>query len=182
MDQIKKLETIVGNWLKPLPDIPLAAKKWIAENIWWLAIISLVASIISAITLIFGIISYSAATATINTYSYYVHGLQYSTTWLTGALVDLVVLVLTIVITASAIKLLQDLRYRGWFLLFLLLVLSAIHTVVGAIVSLNVGVFLLDIVFGAIVLFIAAYLLFQIRGQFGVAVHRSARRATIVKR
>jgi hypothetical protein len=183
MDQLKKLESIISGWLKPVPNLPQSVKKWLSENIWWLAIISLVVSVISALVLVGAIVAYSAATAIIDVNSVYTpNNVVYDGTWLISAIFDLVVIILTVVILASAIKPLQSLRYRGWFLLFILLILSTIRLVVSAILSLNVFVFIMDIIFGAIGLAIAAYLLFQIRGRFGVAVHRPVQHSTTTKK
>jgi hypothetical protein len=73
MDQLKKLESIISKWLKPVPNLPQSVKKWLSENVWWLAIISLVVSVISALVLIGAIVAYSAATAIINVNAVSIH-------------------------------------------------------------------------------------------------------------
>lgn len=181
MDQFKKLELKIMHWLRPFPSLPRVVKKWIAENLWWFAVISLIATIVSGLFLIHDIVAYSSALNTIRLLENYV-GHNYNTAHLATLQFDLVIAAFMFILLSTALKPLKNKRYTGWFLLYLLLLLSVIRIVVDAILTFSPGQFILDILSGALGIVVAAYLLFQVRGEFEISVRRTSRRAKIVRR
>lgn len=158
MELLGKIEGYILGWIKGLPHLPLSARKWIADNAWWVIIVALVISCIGALSLLFGTLLGSAATAYI---------LPTFAAWqmLTGT-VSFVFLVLQIIIMAFAIKPLQDKQKKGWVLLFILWLVSVLSTVAMVVLSLSVLEFITDLIFGAIGLAIFGYFLFEIHGQY----------------
>lgn len=163
MSVVRQLETKVAGWLKPVPPLPTNAQKWLAENVWWLAIISVVASVIGMFILFNAIMAYLAFLgAAIGFYS----AQTYASGWIVATLLSLVFSIATTVLTALAINPLKKLQKKGWDLLFLALLVGAVSVLVSAVASLNLGIFISDIIFGGIGLAIGAYFLFQLRSYF----------------
>jgi hypothetical protein len=162
MSLVSNLESKVATLLKPVPHLPAGGQKWIAENVWWIAIISLVASIISVFVAIAGIIAFFAFVPV----SYYGYSQVYAGPSVLGLIVSLLVAIVEIGILAMAIKPLRAVNKKGWTLLFVLLLINAASAVVSAVLSLSVFGFIFGIIFGAIGCAIGAYFLFEIHGHF----------------
>lgn len=159
-------ENMIAKWVKPIPNLPAAGQKWLAENIWWLAVISLVLSIIGIFVSIGSLVTALTFTSTYDIYGYAVANV-YGGAWIAAAIVGMVFTVVRVIILATAISPLKNLNKKGWNLMFLLLLVSAVQVVVVSIVGLNVFSFIFGIIFGAIGLAIGAYFLFQIKSHFG---------------
>ncbi len=164
MSAMDKLETRVEGWLKPVPHLPSDAQKWIAENVWWLAIVSVVASVIGIFTIIGAIITYVTLFGAVS--GFYATTQAYPGGWIAASLVSLLFIIATTVIITMSISPLQNRQKKGWKLLFMALVVSAISSIVGAVLSLSVGGFIFGIIFGALGVAIGAYFLFEIRSYF----------------
>jgi hypothetical protein len=182
MEQLTKLETKITELLKPVPNLPLSARRWLGRNAWYFVVITLVIAAISALFLTIAIANLSAAIATINIDSSFLVSAHYDNTLLFREIFQLVLLAITIIVSAIAIKPLRSMRYRGWFLIYLLLIYSAVSIVLGAIISFNPFSFLFDIISGAVELAVATYFVFEIRSQFDAPTHKHVRRATVVKK
>ena len=163
MSVVRQLETKVAGWLKPVPPLPTNAQKWLAENVWWLAIIGVVASVIGILFSIGAIVSYfTFIDAVVGLYP----ARTYESGWIVVTSLSLLFGVTTTVLTALAINPLKKAQKKGWNLLFLSLLVSATSVLVGAVVSLNLGTFISEIIFGGIALVICSYFLFQLRSYF----------------
>jgi uncharacterized membrane protein YhaH (DUF805 family) len=169
MELINKLEKIVAGWLRPLPNLPKSGQKWLAENVWWLALISAILTGIS-ILLSLGAIatyaSYSASLASVGAYSY-IAAASYGSGWIISAIVTLIFSVIIVLLTALAVNPLKAMKNRGWQLLFVIYLVSAVEVVVNAVLSYSVIGFIFGIIFGAIGLAIGGYFLLQIKSYFG---------------
>lgn len=165
MGFVKNLENTVAGWLKPVPHLPKAAQKWIAENVWWIVLIGVV---LSAIGLLVSLAAFLGALALVGTYyggalavSGYTGG-----GWVLSGILSLIFTVGLITLLATAISPLKAMKKKGWTLLFLITLLDAVYVVLSAVLSLSVIGFIFGIIFGAIGLAIALYLLFEIRSYF----------------
>jgi len=168
MSSINKLENKVEGWLKPLPHLPLAGQKWLAENVWWIVLVGLILSVIGALILIGALVSILPIILMTSGYAGYYGGSSYNLFWIVGSLVSLVFMFATIILTAMAISPLRQLKKKGWNLLFITLIVSGLSTVVNAIINFNLFSFIPSIIFGAIGLAIGAYFLYEIRSYFKV--------------
>lgn len=169
MELVKKLENVISKWLKPIPNLPTNAQKWLADNVWWLVLISVILSVMGLIFSISALIAFWSFVP----YDYYGYTTTlspYGNGWLTSALLSVIFTIVIVAITASAISPLKLLRHRGWLLLFIVYLLSALEIVVNAVLTLNVFGFITTIISGAIGLAIGGYFLFQIRHYFGTGV------------
>ncbi|MBX9704984.1 MAG: hypothetical protein K5Q00_01920 [Gammaproteobacteria bacterium] len=161
MEFIKKLETTVAGWVKNLPHLPPAGQKWLAHNVWWIALIGAIASGIAVLVSLFGILLGGAAAS----YIYVVDPGFAAWVLLTG-IVSLVFTTVRGLLLAMAVSPLQKMQKKGWVLLFISWLVNAVAVVVGAILSLSVIGFIGAILFGAIGLAISGYFIFEIHGQF----------------
>lgn len=164
MEFISKLEKTILGWLKGVPHLPEVARKWLGDNIWWIAVIGLVLSAIAAVFSLIGILGTASLVGTIAA-SYYATSTFAAWAIVTG-LVSLAFLVIDIILLGLAIKPLQAKQKKGWVLLFAVWLVSAVSVVVDAILSLNPFSFVIGILFGAIWLAVSGYFLFEIHGQF----------------
>ncbi len=165
MASISKIEDIVGGWLKPVPHLPKGAQKWIAENSWWIVLVGVIISVISLLIGIGAIFTYLAVIASVSS-SYYAVS-PYGGGWIISSLLSLAISVLVIILLATAISPLKELKRKGWDRLFLVLLVDVVSVVLGAILSFSVVGFIGGIIFGAIGVAITAYFVFEIRSYFG---------------
>lgn len=165
MELITKLEKTVTGWLRPLPNLPKSGQKWLAENVWWLALISAILTGISILMSLGAIATYSSYSSSLVSYNYIALA-SYGSNWMIGAVVTLIFSALVVFLTGLAVSPLRAMKQRGWQLLFAIYLVSAIEVVVNAILSFSVIGFIFGIIFGAIGLAIAGYFLLQIKSYF----------------
>ena len=169
MELINKLEKVLAGWLKSLPRLPRSGQKWLAENVWWLALIS---AILTGISILFSLgaigtyVSYSASLASFGAYNY-IAAASYASGWLISTVISLIFSAIIVLLTAIAVNPLKAMKNRGWQLLFIIYLISAVEVVVNAVLTLSVIGFLFGIIFGAIGLIIGGYFLLQIKSYFG---------------
>ena len=167
MELINKIEKTVLGWTKNVPHLPLVGQKWLADNVWWIA---LVGAIISGIAALFALSGLFALLAMLGGPSsvYYVYG-NYSEIAVLTSVTSLVFLIINGILLALAVNPLKAKQKKGWVLLFLVLLVQAISIVINAVISFSVLGFIMAILFGAIGLAIGAYFVFEIHGQFAHA-------------
>jgi len=171
MELINKLERIVLGWVKNVPHLPATGQKWLGVNVWWIA---LIAAIIGGIWFLFALNGLFSLLTLLSSVSnlYYVTN-TYTDYAIFKAIIGLVFLGLTVAALAFAISPLKDRLKKGWVLLFLAWIISALSIVVSAVLSLSVIGFIISIIFGAIFLAIGGYFLFEIHGQFAHPTKRA---------
>jgi uncharacterized membrane protein YhaH (DUF805 family) len=162
MEALHKLEDMIEGWLKPVPHLPNAWRKWLAENAWWLTLIGVVLSVFA----VFGLLSAASIFgATSGLYGSVIYNAVVEThggLWLTSIYVSLILLVITVIVEAMAISPLKALSKKGWDLMFLAYVIGVISGLVGAILNIDI----LSLIWTAIGAAIGAYVLFEVRGHF----------------
>jgi hypothetical protein len=165
MESINKFEIMVAGWLKPLPHLPTNARKWIADNVWWMAltIINLsIIGILAMISFIFTVISLVNATSIYYSYS----GASAYNGWSILAIIALLaIFAVNIILYAMSIMPLQLLQKRGWKYLFWALILQTVSVLISAILFGTVA----GLIIGAIVIVICTYLLYEARSNFIVS-------------
>lgn len=164
MEALGKIEKKILTWLKGVPHLPESARKWLGDNVWWIALIG---AILTAIAVLFSIIGIFGVLSVLGTVGATYYAASTFTSWaIVTGLVGLAFSVLQGLLLATAVKPLQSKQKKGWVLLFATLLLGALSVVVTAILTLNPFTFIVNILFGAIWLAISGYLLFEIHGQF----------------
>lgn len=166
MKSIEKLESMVADWLKPLPHLPANLTKWISANLWWITLVGVILSAISVFSLIATLLA--AATLVGSVTSFYGVGVisSHNSFSLFGSLISVVFLAATVVFTAMAVSPLKLNHKKGWDLLFMALLSQTVSIVVSAVINFNAFSFIYSILVGAISVAISAYLLYEIRSHF----------------
>ncbi|MEO6109821.1 MAG: hypothetical protein ABIP50_02325 [Candidatus Saccharimonadales bacterium] len=164
MEFINKIEATVGGWAKNVPHLPPAAQKWIATNVWWIALVGAILTGVAMLFSLFGLLLGGIGASYI-----YVINPYYTTVILISGIVDLAFLVVRAILLGTAVKPLQNKKQKGWDLLFFALLVQAVAIVISAVfnlVAVNILGFMLSIIFGAVGVAVTAYFLFEIHGQF----------------
>ena len=170
MKSIEKLETTIARWLEPLPHLPTSARKWIAQNIWWMIMVGVILSVIGIFAMIGGILTaISLLGTTVSIYGYYIAP-AYTSWFVFSLIVSLAFMIATIAFIAMAINPLKVYQKEGWKLLFWALILRVVAIVVNAIFTLNAANSISMVINGAIGIIIGAYLLYEIRSYFNISV------------
>lgn len=164
MEYITKLEKRVLSWFKTIPGLPINGQKWLAENVWWIA---LVLAILTGLAILQSINSIVTLLAVLNTVvgSYYVSSAG-TTLSIVNNIVDIFFMVISGLLLAVAVKPLKAKQKMGWVLLFGSWLVSALSVFAGAVLSFSILGFILSILFGAVWIVISGYFLFEIHGQF----------------
>jgi hypothetical protein len=164
MEVLGKLERQLLQWFKAVPHLPEPARKWLGDNVWWIAAIGAVLSglgIIGLLITLFGNISILTGTVL----SYYVSAGV--VTWLIiQTIISLVFVGVQCALLALSVNPLKAKQQKGWVLLFLVWLLGAVSVVLNAVLTLSVFNFIVSIIFGALWLAVSGYFLFEIHGQF----------------
>jgi hypothetical protein len=163
---MEKSEAMIAGWLKPLPQLPTSARKWFAENIWWVTMLGVVLSAIGTLFMIFAFLSaITLVGITMGPYGSYITS-AYSGVAIFAMAVAILFMVATVGIMTKAVMPLKNAEKKGWVLLFWLLMLRVLAVVCGAVLTYNFFGFIAGVIYGGIGLAIAAYLLFEIKSYF----------------
>ena len=177
MEALKKLENTIIGWLTKVPNLPESVRKWLGDNIWWIAIVGAIliglavtiqlTSLMGAIAILGSVGATYYASATFTSYA------------ITTGFISLFFSVLTAVLLIIAVKPLQSKEKKGWVILFAVWLLNILTTVVSAALTLNPVFFITTILFNAIWIAISGYLLFEMHSQFAhVEKSRGVKAAT----
>lgn len=180
MKQMRELEKKLQAWYKGAPHLPKEAQQWLADNVWWLALLGAVLSALGlfiVIPLLLAALALTTVVAPFATgYGYYPDAIGLG--WLAAAL-SIGSYIATGVLLAMSVNPLKAKAKRGWELVFLSYLINFGLSIVGAVVTFSFfGV--LGAVIGAA---IGGYFLFEIYSYFGVKtkaehkVHAKAKKA-----
>ena len=156
MDTVKKLDTLTASWYKKAPHLPTNGQKWLAENIWWIVLIGVILGTLGAV-------QYIAAAFFVGA----VLGGVLGAVALTGialvtGIITLGLSLVSLIISAIAIKPLKDRQPKGWTYMFAALLISILSTVISLLLSWNIASFIVGLIFIAV----GAYFLYEIRNYF----------------
>lgn len=164
MEPLGKIEKKILTWTKDIPQLPLSARKWLGENIWWIVLIVAIISGISALALLNGTLNLISVLGTVGASFYAVATV---TSWgITVNFINLAFIIGVTILLAVAVKPLQLKQKKGWVLLFAAWLLAIVSAVVSALLSFNIFNFIIDIIFAAIWVAISGYFIFEVHGQF----------------
>lgn len=169
-----KLEDMIAEWLKPVPHLPVAGQKWIAQNVWWVALIGVILSAIGVLVMIGTVLTAMSILGTATSiYGYYVAP-TYTGWMVLSSLVSAAFMVVIVIMMAKAISHLKLSQKLGWNLLFLSSIIGAIASVVGSIINFSLGSIISSVITAAISLAISMYFLYEIRSYFNVTAKPTA--------
>lgn len=155
MQQLESLEHALVDIAKGLPHLPKGLRDWLATNMWWLAIVTAIACVISALM---SLVAMSVGSIGVALYS----GLRFGGMVFVVSLIMFLTMVAIAVINAMAVAPLQSKRKRGWSLVFLGVLVGFAGSLITDIITLNVGGAIASVVWTAI----ALYVVFEIRDYF----------------
>lgn len=148
---------------KGAPHLPKTARTTLANNMWWIA---LVGAVLMLVTLVFQIDALSTITKISNSLLAVVVP-QATLMWTTIRIVLVMILIVGVGIAlAVAAKPLQKKQKKGWVMLFVALLVSALIVIVNTVLSLNVGSFFMNLILGGLGVLIAGYFIFEVHGEF----------------
>jgi uncharacterized membrane protein YhaH (DUF805 family) len=164
MNILTHLEHKIASWFKSVPGLPSGSRKWLGDNAWIITIVFLVSI---ALSIMLGVSGLDRQLSMMNSSasSYYVSSA--GETWsVIVTSISLAFLAIQAALLAFAIKPLKEKQKKGWVLLFAALLVDAVAIAVNALLSLNLIVFIISILFNAIGLAVIGYFLYEIHGQF----------------
>lgn len=157
MGALNQLENTAAGWFKQAPHLPANVKKWLADNVWWLALVGVAISAFGILALLPLLVGASVLTSGYALYA----GVDVGRTML-ASWIGLGFLVAVVVLEAMAIMPLKAKKKQGWNLLFLALLVSILSSLVGLVVTYGVS----NIFSAVLTALIGGYFLFEIRDSF----------------
>lgn len=169
METVHKWEKTIAGWYKGAPHLPKGGQKWLADNVWWLAVIGAVLGALGA----FGVLGTTLFLGSVLTGLGFAYGGVAGVTaaGLAGVafivvLISIAVLVIQTVLLAMAVSPLKVHKKRGWDLLFITALVGVASVVISNVLSFNLP----GLVWGLLWAAVGAYFLFEIHGYFGEKV------------
>lgn len=163
---MERLEKMIIEWLREVPHLPPNVRKWLGSNAWWLVLLGVMLQILAVLGLMRELDTLSRVNVAVQQYSAYSPYLEAATQNTTMTLVSmwisLVALVGVVILDATAISHLKEMKRRGWKLLFIGAVVATISSVASAVLTLQVAGLLTVMISTAI----GMYVLFEVRTQF----------------
>ncbi len=163
MNAINSLESRLARLYAKTPSLPRDVRRWIGLNAWW---VILVIAIITSLVLLVAVPGILILAGSSQYSTIYPNVNVPLTTVITGAIINIVFSLVSVILLYMAIGPLRAQRRRGWELLFLnelLSVLAAIDAFIAVIQTMNFPGLILSL----LVVAVEFYLLFQIRAEFG---------------
>lgn len=167
MEAINNLERTIAGWFKDIPHLPLEFRKWLGDNVWWIVLIGVVLSVLALFPILMGLMvatGVGVAIGATGVYGTATGGLIGFA--IIGTFLALASLGATAVLLGLAVSPLKAKKRKGWQLLFIVLIVGTVFSVAGNILSFNFGGFV-GLISTALWTIVQAYLLFEIRSEFG---------------
>jgi len=163
MESIHKLEKTVAGWYKNVPHLPTGGQKWLADNVWWIALIALVLTALSIFPLIAGVLFVGAVAGGLGAAYGGAYGAALAGTALIAVWVAIIFLLFETVVLGLAIAPLKAHKKKGWDLLFILALVNVASVVASGLIGFN----FMALIWGLLWSAVGAYFLFEIHGYFG---------------
>lgn len=158
MERVTKIEEFAASWYEKLPHLPESARTWLADNCWWMVLISVIIGGLSVI----GVLSMSLLAGLLLAGIAGVAGVAAGGFIILFVLLWLALAVLSVILLALAINPLKRKEKKGWTLVFMVALVNVAAVAVKVIFDFEIASF----VFGLIGSAIAGYFLFEIRNRF----------------
>ncbi len=155
MQYIDSVSSTVAKWMKDVPHLPKGLTKWLAENSWWLTIISVVFSVVGAFGILAAMTAGSALLVVVGAPA--LGGMFF-----VSSVISLIGVGVSVVAEIMAITPLKAMKKRGWDLMFFVLLVSVAVGILGSLLTANVG----GILFGLVGAAIGAYVLLELKYYF----------------
>ena len=161
MESVNKLENKLAATYKGLPHLPADVKKWIAQNVWWMAIVSVVFSVFGVISLI--AVTFFASAVLVGFGGYAGAAVAAAGGFaLLSVGVSIAFMIVELIVMGMAISPLHGMQKKGWTFIFIAALIQAASYVVSFLYSFN----LFGLVWNLLILAVGVYFLFEIRDHF----------------
>ena len=158
MKEVNKLEDMIASWYKDVPHLPNTGQIWLADNVWWLALVGLILGSLAVLgTIMFSFFIGAAFIALGGPYGALVGGVAVIAT-----LVLLAFSIISLVLIALAISSLRVRARKGWRLLFLAILVNIAALILDFLLTFN----LFGLIWGLLAATVGTYFLFEIRSHF----------------
>jgi len=166
METIAKFENTMEGWFKSVPHLPENGRKWLAKNAWLITLIGLVLSALAILSIAWALFAALTAVSVVSSYMAAYGVSAYSTTWTISTIISLLALIAVVILTAISIKPLKAMNKKGWDLLFMAFLVSAVISIISSVVNFSVYGFFSSLIGAVIGLGIGLYFLFEIKSYF----------------
>ncbi len=166
MEMTKRAEAIFVTWHKNSPvHLPDTVRKWLATNSWWLVIIGIVLSVISAIS---SLNLLMRADSTIREIQNFATTLgitvpSVGANHIIGTWISVATIIVMLVVEAKAIQPLKVQKKAGWDLMFLAFLIGLIGMTISGVVEGALTSTIIGLLIGG---GIGGFILFEIRHYF----------------
>jgi hypothetical protein len=161
MESVNKIENKLATMYKGLPHLPADVKKWIAQNVWWMAIVSVVFSVFGVISLI--AVTFFASAVLVGFGGYAGAAVAAAGGFaLLSVGVSIAFMIVELIVMGMAISPLHSMQKKGWTFIFIAALVQAASYVVSFLYSFN----LFSLVWNLLILAVGVYFLFEIRDHF----------------
>lgn len=158
MKFLDTLDVMIGGWYKQVPHLPVEGRKWLAGNVWWLALIGVVLGAFAVFPLLFIVLGVGAvATLFLGPIGAIAGGVV-----LIGAVVSMLFTIVVTALLALAVSPLRAGHMRGWRMVFAVALLTVALGVCAAVLAFDFGSLLASMIAAGI----GFYLLYEIKPRF----------------
>ncbi len=176
METVRKIEEKVASWYKSAPHLPADVTRWIATNVWWLALIGLIFGVFGVLSLV-SIMFFAGAVLTGigGAVGAAIGGIAFML-----GLISLLFSIIILVLLATAIQPLKAGSKKGWNILFLIMLLEVASLAFPLLFTFDVFGTLWGLLWAAV----GGYFLFEVRQHFldKKANTKTVKEAEIVKK
>jgi hypothetical protein len=158
METVHKFEEMMAGWYKAVPHLPTEARRWIAQNVWWMTLIGVICGAIALIsTFFFTLLAGAALTALGGGI-----GAMLGIVIFIGILTSVILGIVCIVLGGMAIAPLRAMKKKGWTLIFITLLVEVAAIVITNVLSFNILALIWSLLWAAV----GGYFLFELREYF----------------
>jgi len=165
MKIINKIETMIEGWLKPLPHVPAKWTKMLADNLWWIVGIGIVLTAIASFMAIAALIAGLSFLSGFSGYGIYLANV-YTGWWVIAAIISMLVPIASVVLMGMAFNPLKAMSKKGWDLLFIASLISAVAQVLVVIFNFSILSLFTALILPLIGIAVGVYVLFEIKSYF----------------
>ena len=161
MSEVNKMEKMAAGWYRNAPHLPANGREWLANNVWWLALVGVILGTLA----ILGIMMTSLLVSSVFVAVGGAYGAVLGGFTLVATLIVLAFAIVSVILTGLAISPLKAKVKKGWTLLFIVMLINILGAFLDFIFTFNISGLLLAVIMAGL----GGYLLFEIRSFFVAA-------------
>lgn len=158
MDTMDKFEDTVASWHTKFPHLSDRARGWLADNLWWLALIV----VIFGIAAVMIVLSMSLLASMVLAGMAGIVGATAGNIIMVFVAISMMLTIVNAVLLALAVSPLRRKDYRGWRYLFVVILLNLAASITKVLFDFKLS----SLVMSLLLSVLAAYLIFEVRDRF----------------